>query len=643
MPINNSREFSKFLKDFGYTSPKVSGNSKFRYEVKFGLEKSATKVPIDFYLSSSSTDLFKIQEKIWNENEVNSFILVSEQKTEIYNAKVKPQPDNPSYGRIASFDYGLKNQSDNFPEQLRKEKLDGGYFFDFIIDKKKKNREQEVDKHLLLNLIALQQDLLTINNDSHTINLLILRCLFLKYLEDKGIYDSGYLVNILNQSNSNKLLKAFNEISKINGDVFKYDSFSKRAILKEYLPYLTRFFSSDYNSKQGLLFFPYKFNYIPIQLISNVYEAFLSTSKKKGKGIYYTSKFVVDFMLSQTLAPQLKNNKNITILDPACGSGAFLVESFKSIVKRRKAEVDFEQKKEILKNQIFGIDNDKQALQIATFSLYLALLEGLDIDFIKDKIKRQSPILPSLIGENLIHGNSLIDNSIFEDQSFGCILANPPWGSIPDDIDEENKREREAIGGKGNVGKIPEYKNVSDYQRSQAFLLRVKRWSSSKTVFGLIVNNSIFLNEKAEDFRRDFMNQYRLNSFFELSKLNKILFRKRKIGTVNGKDIEIGATEPCAALVFDVTNKNENHKITYISPRLDLLSEYLSLIRYSDYDKKEIIYNTFFESDLIWRILVNGNLDDYFLIKQKLFEKNSLISIECRSGLKPKSNMESLG
>lgn len=642
MSINKNISFIQFIRHFGYKGFNNTTKDVFEYKINFSSEKNiSTSVPITFFCLSNNSDFFKIHKEIWNRNNSNIFIVVDDNSTSIYNGKIKPQKDKPSHAKIASFNYGLKHQSSDFPEILRKEKMDGGYFFDFIIKKRKKNREQEVDKDLLLNLIALRQDLLQISDDSDTIDLLILRCLFLKYLEDRGIYETNYLVNILETGKTKNLLAAFEEISKINGDVFKYDSLAHASIHSDYLSLLALFFKTDYRSKQGRLF-PYKFNFIPIQLISNVYEAFLSNAKKQGKGIYYTPKFVVDFMLSQTLIPELKTNKHLSIFDPACGSGAYLVEGFKAIVKSRKAEKDFEVKKDILKNHVFGVDNDAKALQIATFSLYLALLENLDPKFIKHQIKHQTPILPSLIGENLICGNSLTDNDIFKDKTFDCILANPPWGSVPTDDNPENQKEREAIGGKGEIGTIPEYENVSDYQRSQAFLLRVKKWAHERTKLALIVNNSVFLNQQAEDFRKDFLDKYRLTSFYELSKLNKILFRKRSIGKINGKRVEAGATEPCAILIFD-NQDNQDNITRYISPELDTFSEAFLLIHYSDYDIKEVQQSDLSEEQMLWRIFVNGNWDDYQFIRSKIAEGSKRKSIVCLSGFQPKKNMKQIG
>ncbi|MFH1098045.1 MAG: hypothetical protein ABH886_02665 [Candidatus Desantisbacteria bacterium] len=89
----------------------------------------------------------------------------------------------------------------------------------------------------------------------------------------------------------------------------------------------------------------------------------------------------------------------------------------------------FEEKTQIMKKSIFGIDIDEKAIPIAIFSLYLALLENEDVKQISEDINQGKIKLPRLKGENLIHANSLFDSTIFDNQKFNCIVGNPPWGA----------------------------------------------------------------------------------------------------------------------------------------------------------------------------------------------------------------------
>ncbi len=638
----NESGFTQFLTKLGF-SP--TGHEAGRFVYSFEINQNQ-KAEIEFVYAPRNADfktkIYEEHRRIWNSNSASAFILVSENESFLINPKVKPDELSSLRGKIESFEAGIKTEIDRKTlEWLSCQQINAGYFFEFVHEKIKRNKEQEVDKDLLLNLIALRLDLTSEDGSQTVADLLILRCLFLKYLEDRGIYPLGYVSGVLGAGQPVALLRAFDAVGRINGDIFKNEPLSESDFSRKQMLCLHRFFTSDYRSGQGTLF-PYQFQYIPIQLISHVYEAFLSDSKRHGKEIYYTPQFIVRFMLEETLSPVLAKNMNVSVLDPACGSGAFLVESFRKIVQAKHVEKDFEAKKAILVNQIFGIDSDAEALRIATFSLYLALLEDLDAGFIRQQIEDNAPILPSLIGKNLLHGNTLTDDHLFDDKFFGCIVGNPPWGSVPDDDDPEHENERRAIGSKGIAGVNPEYQSVSTFQRSQAFIFRVSKWLKTDALAGLIVNNSNFLNENALLFRRSLLEKYRLICFYELSHLNSILFKKKVIGIVNGEKIEVGATEPAVFLVFSNAIL-EGNKTRYIAPRLTVLSKHLNLVHFTQRDVKHVPQSVLIENDLAWKVLVNGNWDDLKLIRQKMSEFQFDVQIDTRAGFEAMVGMKPIG
>ena len=494
---------------------------------------------------------------------------------------------------------------------------------------------------MLLNLIALRNDLFE-NGNEQVVHLIILQCLFVKYLEDRGIFASNYLSEILASKSADRLIDAFGEVCKINGDVFGGNRLSIDDICEEHLVKLHLFFTADYQSGQGTLF-PYQFNNIPIQLISHVYEAFLNSNTKKGKGVYYTPSFVVNFMLSQSLKQKANENPFLTVFDPAVGSAAFLVESFKIIrdaqaKKLNKSILSYDEKKLILQNQLWGVDVDSDALQISAFSLYLALLEDESAEFIREKIKESHPILPSIIGNTLIHANTITD-FVFEGKKFDFIVSNPPWGSVPKDDNKEHIEERAAIDNKSRD--YPEYNKVADYERSQAFLRRIERWQKPDTTIVMIVKNSIFLNENALEFRKEFISKNKLETFYELSGYNRILFKKKTFKSAK-VDIEIGASEPCAIAIFKPNTDNSDYKINYIAPKLTALGEHFEIIQYTSNESFLVDKSEFIENDLLWRILVNSDLECSNLIVKKIVAQRDL-EIEARTGFQPENNMEQLG
>ncbi len=627
-----NKYFHKYLINLEFSDKDISSCTD---ENIFSYSPTENIPPIKYILVNNPEDIFYYHLQLWNRNTDNVFIAVDKYKTHIIDCKKKPQKG--VIKSIKSFDYGINSEGyENIEiDVISKNHIDSSFFYQYIQQKQRK--KQEVDKDLLLNLIALRNDLVLYGNEK-VIHLLILRSLFVKYLEDRGIFTPNYLSDILLSKSPDKLIESFGEVCKINGDVFGGNRLTVNDINVNYLEKLYLFFTTDYQSGQGTLF-PYQFDNIPIQLISHVYEAFLNNNTKKGKGVYYTPSFVVNFMLSQSLKEKANANPYLTVFDPAVGSGAFLVESFKIIrdiqSEKLNRNLAFDEKKSIIEKQLWGIDIDSDALQITAFSLYLALLEDESSIFIRNKIEHSHPILPSLIDAVLVHANTITDN-VFEGQKFDFIVSNPPWGSVPDDKKEEHIAERKAIDNKS--GSYSEYNHVADYERSQAFLRRIERWQKMDTTIVMIVKNSIFLNDNAMGFRQEFIEKNQLETFYELSNYNKILFRKKvfKSPRVN---IEIGASEPCAIVIFKPNPNSINYKINYIAPKLTKLGEHFEIIQHTNNESFQINKTDFLQNDILWRILTKGCHEDFRLV-QKLTSKDHSMRIICSRGFEATKDME---
>jgi type I restriction-modification system DNA methylase subunit len=177
-------------------------------------------------------------------------------------------------------------------------------------------------------------------------------------------------------------------------------------------------------------------------------------TKRKSQGIYYTPAFVTKYIVKQTVGRYLEENgynasKPPRILDMACGSGSFLIEAFDSVdnyvAKLRgqahKGEVDIQDRArqlEVLQNCIFGVDKDKQAVEVARLNLLLRALHS----------REKLPML-----ENIHHGDSLHPevwetefSQIGKDGGFDIIVGNPPYVNVfnlpPDDVDYYSKEYR---------------------------------------------------------------------------------------------------------------------------------------------------------------------------------------------------------
>lgn len=229
-------------------------------------------------------------------------------------------------------------------------------------------------------------------------------------------------------------------------------------------------------------YYEYDFKIIPADVLGTVYENYLgyrqakksegkNLKKRKEQGIYYTPVFIVDYIVRNTLVPildkctSLDDIKKIKVIDPACGSGSFLIKAVEVIheyYKKFGQQDNVFTKIQILKNNIYGVDLDKRAVEIARLNLLIHILD-------------RKTVLPSLSG-NIKNGNSLISGTdeelkkyfgkgwrdkkpfnweqefpeVFKQGGFDVVVGNPPWGANLED-GEKSFYKSLFITGKGIV------------------------------------------------------------------------------------------------------------------------------------------------------------------------------------------------
>lgn len=150
-------------------------------------------------------------------------------------------------------------------------------------------------------------------------------------------------------------------------------------------------------------------------LAGYIYLELQNKKAKNRKGQYFTPAGIVSSMTEKVITKE--NYRKIRILDPACGSGQFLISAFQRLLSFYLEDgiSPEEAGKNIIRNSLFGIDYDETAVEIARYNL--AMISGVSFSF---------PV-------NIMHGSFLSDKSIFEknnnDSLYDCILGNPPWGS----------------------------------------------------------------------------------------------------------------------------------------------------------------------------------------------------------------------
>ncbi|PJB17759.1 hypothetical protein CO115_05410, partial [Candidatus Falkowbacteria bacterium CG_4_9_14_3_um_filter_36_9] len=254
---------------------------------------------------------------------------------------------------------------------------------------------------------------------------LLNRLIFIRCAEDREIEPHTLMPLIHEWKASGKagqvspyqaMVKKFRELDAIyNSNLFDEHPFEK---WEEFSGATERVIDILYGKKN---YFEYDFSIIPADVLGNVYENYLGHQLKKSKqkespgknlkkrkeqGIYYTPKFIVDYIVKNALGPVLDKCKSINdlqkikILDPACGSGSFLVAAMNFLIKKYEefgVKPDGFLKIQILQNNIYGVDLDQQAVELARLNLLLNTFDS-------------QTKLPNL-GSNIKNGNSLISGS----------------------------------------------------------------------------------------------------------------------------------------------------------------------------------------------------------------------------------------
>ena len=282
---------------------------------------------------------------------------------------------------------------------------------------------------------------------------LLVQAMFIAYLEDRKIVGPEYFLDasddragcfstLLQSKDVDSLDRLFASLrTDFNGDLFVAPcSFEGndglQPLTSEHLKILHRFRSGHeemHGNAGQYRFWGYDFKYIPIELISAVYDRFLgeNDAQRRARGAYYTPMFLADTVISQvwdTLPDKTKDTGHF--LDPACGSGVFLVRSFQRLCERwratrRSRTIRWDSLLGIL-SRLHGWDIDGGAVRVAVFSLYVALLEEVSPPDVRRLMKR-GRLLPILQGKTLHHRDFFEMHP--DDLQADVLIGNPPWSS----------------------------------------------------------------------------------------------------------------------------------------------------------------------------------------------------------------------
>lgn len=607
----------------------ITANERWQVECNFSsriekLLKEKLKPDAFFVFDNKPLILFydshenkeKIHKALWNFNESPIIIFVDNGNVEIFNG----------------FRY-LKEKS-SLEIFAGEECLNDFNYFEIVSGKTWDKYqswlkyESRVDYHLLQNIKAARNILISKNQlHPNVANALIGKVIFVRYLIDRNIKigfegekhwsNSDFCSLLSNKNNAIKFFKYLEE--KFNGDMFKLDDSEYLHINQDALNTIISLLNEDdLDNGQQSLFKLYDFSIIPIEFISNVYESFIGESNQEKEGAYYTPLFLVDYILNETVEKYHQNNRNeytCKVLDPACGSGIFLVETLRKIIERfislnPEIKEDSEEFKEVLRqlaiDNIFGIDKNLSAIQVAIFSIQLTLLD----------YQKPSSIetfkFPRLLNSNFFEADFFNTthayNEILKQKKLNFILGNPPWkGNGMDSLGKKylkNRKTRE----KGKKYPIA----INNGEIAEGFVLRVSDFTDSNTEISLIVRSSILYNLGYKTDRSAFRNywteEFYINRVFELAPVRKEVFDKSNDPSV----------APTALIFYKYSNgKNtDNNIIEHITLKPSRFFSLFKVFSISRNDIKKVEQVKLKDFDWLWKVLVYGSYLDFNFINR---------------------------
>ncbi len=453
-------------------------------------------------LKTNKESSFQIRRYGWN-SKVSVSILTNFEDFIVYDCSKKPNiNDSASVARLKTISYDQYLQEFDFIyDTFSREAIVKGRFDSYVKSDTAKKGTQTLDKEFVASLDTWRQYLATdlaksnlkLNEDelNFAVQLIIDRLIFLRFCEDRGVESYGQLKAATSKGNAYENLHVVFQSAddKYNSGLFDFE----KDKITQHLKVTNKVIKNIVEE----LYYPlsqYDFKALPVEVLGNAYEQFLGKVIRIGKGhhaiieekpevrkaggVYYTPQYVVDHIVEKTVGKLIegktpKEIEKIKIIDPACGSGSFLLGAFDYLLKYHinyyyknppsaksgiitpNGTLSTAEKKKIILNNIFGVDLDANAVEVSKLSLLLKCMEGETEASIKQQIAMfHERVLPDL-DNNIKEGNSLVQSSylpneldldidfkkvkpfdwnkrfpdIIKNGGFDVVIGNPPYSA----------------------------------------------------------------------------------------------------------------------------------------------------------------------------------------------------------------------
>ncbi|MEK6653009.1 MAG: N-6 DNA methylase [Nitrospirota bacterium] len=441
----------------------------------------------------------------------------------------KAENEECQYNPAERFELEALKTAGEISGELRKftaRRLADGTFWEDHDNRKLADHTKAAHQLLIQAIVETDEELDGKNNP--ILRRLLLLMVLIKYLEDRqvfpkeawfGSYRKGArsFFDVLRGGDPDEVYRLLGTLEqRFNGDIFAIPKEGLHKLTKRALQRFAELVDARTLNRQRYLWEKFSFKHLPVEVISHLYQRFV----QGGHGAVYTPPFLAALLLDHVMQYNKLTGKE-RVLDPACGSGVFLVGAFRRLInvwrsRHKWQRPDVKTLKDILRRSIYGVELDKDAIHLTAFSLSLAVCDALQPEVIWGELKFD-PLHKSNLFEadffDLLYDTRQSKQTFLTD-GFDIVIGNPPFESALTDVGE--KIEQFAEKQDKRRGALP------DKQTAYLFLEQALSLLKPDGRLCLIQPAGLLYNRNAYAFRAAIHRKYKVDSILDFTSIRKL-------------------------------------------------------------------------------------------------------------------------
>lgn len=596
--------------------------------------------------TASESDIVAQYRKAWSMGRAKCLFLATDSELRIYALNDPPPRTLDDIQGLKPID--IVERSINVAERLadyHREKLESGSLFE---SSEYSERSQRADEQLLQDVREATEALVGQGLNRSTAHTLIERVILVRYLEDRRAIGPEYFIRIaqkvpewdavMRSAPDSPSLGAdstfvscladraftyavFDQLAQtFNGDMFVVADDELESVTSENLYLIQRLLTgAGIDGQQPLFLWAYDFSIVPTSLIGSMYEQFYRSDVEDASSTHYTPPELAEYVIARTLTPEIMATAP-KVCDPACGSGVFLVEAFRRIVRyemtQQPGRLTTEKLKRLLLTRVAGIDVNSEAIKLAAFSLYLAYLnyqeppdiatggplplliyrpgakDGSSVLIVADAF---TPFRLETLGRHIVDqaradtSKTSVDVLPWHAQEFDIVVGNPPW-------DEPRGGKQTPAERWAGENDLP----IGDRSPSQLFLWRALSFLRPQGRAALLVAATALHNARSRDFRRAWLRRVAISSVTDFTSARRLFF---------------SATAPFALVIYGHQEEDSvSERLLYQSVRPSESLESGRSMSYARTDQRWVDQIALYDRDYLWKTYAWGGHRDAALM-----------------------------